>query len=222
MVDKGGPNGSKSDDPDAPERVYARSFLGTPPGRVRIPLILATLFVVACTAVFLHDPLPSWLVRAEALIWAAVLGVWVAVIIVWRRVRRRYVHSEHVWQAGLPFGFDGASYKETLSRREVRGRCVVIVDAGERDAATNQRIAALLRVGDVDEVLGLGEGRFEVRSPMYDTATDSEYDSVFSNVRLHQWFKRYTQVALVPLHALGLVKHVRFGALARSSGDSRR
>lgn len=217
MGDTQAPKNSHLDDLETPERVYARSFVGEPPRRVWIPLALTTLFVLACTAVFVHDSLPSWLKGAEMVIWGVIIGAWLIVIFSWRTVWRIYVHGEHVWQAGLPFTFDGESYKETLSRRANWGRCVVFVDTGNDDDATNQKIAVLLRAEGVHELLDLGAGRFEVRSPMFDTVTDLEDNSLYSNERLHHWFKRYAQMVLVPLHAVGFVKTVRVESLPKSS-----
>lgn len=202
----------KSDDLDSPKRIFRRSFVGELPRRVTVPLWLTTLVVLGATIVFLHDSLPSRFQEFVGLIWSGFVGAWLVVIFAWRSAWQTYVHNEDRWLASLPFPFDAESYKEMLHRKMSRARCIVIVETNSAETQTQQHVSTALRGHHVEKVLERRSGTFEVRSVLFETTTDSEDYSVYSNIRLHQWFKGYVSNVLLPLHAVGIVEKVRVEA----------
>lgn len=199
----------KSDPLDSPELVFKRSFVGVIPRRVSVPLAVTTLVVLGVTIVFLHDTLPSRFEDMRGLFWATFVSAWFVIIFAWRSAGQMYVYNEERWLASLPFPFDAKGYKEMLHRRSSRSRCIVVVETNAGDDKSLEHISTALRGPQVDEVLEEGAGSFAVHSIFFDTTTDSEEDSYYSNLRLHQWFKGYAKNVLSPLHAVGLVKYVR-------------
>lgn len=196
-------NKSNSVDLDSPDFILKRSFVGELPKRVRVPLIVTTLAVLAGTIVVVHDGIGG------ELLWTVIVGLWLVIIFAWRTASQMFVHNERAWQASLPFPFDADSYKEALSRKTSRARCVVIVETSGTYEKTTNNIAIALKGDQVDKVLMRGAGAFEVHSKFFETVTDGEEYWAYSNLRLHQWFKAYAQNVLVPLHAAGLVRGVR-------------
>lgn len=202
------PQNVKSDPLDSPELVFKRSFVGEMPKRVSVPLAVTTLVVLGATIVFLHDTLPSRFENIRGLFWATFVSAWLVIIFAWRSARRMYVHNEERWLTSLPFAFDAQSYKQMLHRRASRSRCMVVVETNAGDDKSLEHISTALRGPQVDKVLAEGAGTFAVHSALFET-TDSEDEPLYSNLRLHQWFKGYAKDVLAPLHAVGLVKYVR-------------
>lgn len=199
---------STSDVLDTPDLVFKRSFVGELPRRVFLSLLVPTLVILGVTIVILHD-FPPWVSDAGMLFWAGAIGVWLVLIRAWRAARQKYIYNEDAWLAGLPFELNKEGYKAVLHRKTNIARCTLVVETNVRYEKTTDGLAKALHGKDVEGVLPRRPGTYEVRSKLFDTLTQSEDDSLSSNVRLHHWFKNYVQTVLMPLHTAGILKEVR-------------